>query len=49
MGASERYTFINVIKEGKSKVIRVLNLRHEDIRGNEYIDPRFLDLGTSWR
>jgi hypothetical protein len=24
-------------------------LRHEDIWGNGYIDPRFLDLGTSWR
>jgi hypothetical protein len=24
-------------------------LRHEDVWGSGCIDPRFLDLGTSWR
>jgi hypothetical protein len=38
------------IKEVKGKVVPVLNqaLRHEDVWGSGCIDPRFLDLGTSW-
>jgi hypothetical protein len=33
------------VSEGiKGKVVR-----HEDVRGSGCIDPRFLDLGTSWR
>jgi hypothetical protein len=34
----------------KGKVVPVLNeLSHEDVWGSGYIDPHFLDLGTSWR
>jgi hypothetical protein len=36
---------------GKDKAVPVLNraLRHESAWGSARIDPRFLDLGTSWR
>jgi hypothetical protein len=39
---------INIIK---CEVVPVLKykLRHEGVRGSGCIDPRFLDLGVSWR
>jgi hypothetical protein len=35
----------------KGKVVPVLNyaLRYEEVWGSGCIDPRILDLGTSWR
>jgi hypothetical protein len=40
------------VKGKKVKLsLRLTNetLRHEDVWGSGCIDPRFLDLGTSWR
>jgi hypothetical protein len=33
----------------QARFTSVLALRHEDVWGRRYIDPYFLDLGTSWR
>jgi hypothetical protein len=42
--------FIEFLIKG-GKAVPVLNKaqRHEDVWGSGCVDPRFLDLGTSWR
>jgi hypothetical protein len=40
------------VRQGKVKLSLCLTneaVRHEDVWGSGCIDPRFLDLGTSWR
>jgi hypothetical protein len=34
-------------KENETPVLNWLRLRHEDVWGSEYVDPRILDLGNS--
>jgi hypothetical protein len=40
---------INRLWKVKLSLITNYSLRHEDVWGSGCIDPRFLDLGTSWR
>jgi hypothetical protein len=47
-GRSHGYS-LDKVEKAKSLCLTNQALRHEDVWGSECIDPRILNLGTSWR
>jgi hypothetical protein len=43
------YIYICMVKVKMYLYVTNLALRHEGVWGSGYIDPHFLDFGTSWR